>query len=168
MECNKHPTYLLGQHSHTNQRLTSHTLIEGAPHPPISGNAHRSTPPIRIGEPVGMTTFPAAPQSPAGDSDGIDQVREQSLVLPSKLVTLPDCFRDDELPWYVLILSCMIHVVSHAFFHLSSISCFFSIFLCSFLGTMQYSGFSDTSGSLHSSGRRDVQCPQGNYSRKAP
>ncbi|KAI6699576.1 hypothetical protein NL676_013900 [Syzygium grande] len=62
------------------------------------GNAHRSSPPIRVGEPVGMTTFPAAPQSPASDSDGIDQVREQSLVLPSKLVTLPDCFRDDELP----------------------------------------------------------------------
>ncbi|XP_010027852.2 BTB/POZ domain-containing protein DOT3 isoform X1 [Eucalyptus grandis] len=43
--------------------------------------------------------FPATPQSPASDSDGIDQVREQSLRLPSKLVTIADCFHDEKLPW---------------------------------------------------------------------
>ncbi|KAF8012197.1 hypothetical protein BT93_I0356 [Corymbia citriodora subsp. variegata] len=46
-------------------------------------------------------TFPTTPQSPAHDSDGVDQLHEQSLMLPSKLVTLADCFHEDKLPWIV-------------------------------------------------------------------
>ncbi|XP_030535066.1 BTB/POZ domain-containing protein DOT3 isoform X2 [Rhodamnia argentea] len=54
----------------------------------------------RASQPAGMKkTFPATPQSPASDSDGVDQVHQQSPMLPSKLITIADCFHDDKLPW---------------------------------------------------------------------
>lgn len=45
-------------------------------------------------------SFLMALQSPQGSDHSNDQVQEQSIVVPTKLITISDSLREGEVSWY--------------------------------------------------------------------